>query len=119
MTHAEGTSSCQAWHRDFFIPEGQKWLVLLSPLISARPIPTLRHSGLKWVWEGLRLLLTCFALHFALHGNQAKRSKPRTFLHSVKVKVLVTQSCPTLCDPVDYSPPGSSVHGVLQARILR
>ena len=24
---------------------------------------------------------------------------------------LVTQSCPTLCDPVDYSPPGSSVHG--------
>ena len=31
---------------------------------------------------------------------------------------LVTQSCPTLCDPMDYSPPGSSVHGVLQARIL-
>ena len=30
----------------------------------------------------------------------------------------VTQSCPTLCDPVDYSPPGSSVHGILQTRIL-
>ena len=30
----------------------------------------------------------------------------------------VAQSCPTLCDPVDCSPPGSSVHGVLQARIL-
>ena len=29
------------------------------------------------------------------------------------------QSCPTLCDPVDYSPPGSSVHGILQARILK
>ena len=29
----------------------------------------------------------------------------------------VTQSCPTLCDPVDYSVPGSSVHGVLQAAI--
>ena len=28
------------------------------------------------------------------------------------------QSCPTLCDPVDCSPPGSSVHGVLQARRL-
>ena len=28
------------------------------------------------------------------------------------------QSCPTLCDPVDYSLPGSSVHGILQARIL-
>ena len=32
----------------------------------------------------------------------------------VKMKVLVTQSCPTLCDPMDYSPPGSSVHGILQ-----
>ena len=28
------------------------------------------------------------------------------------------QSCPTLCDPMDCSPPGSSVHGILQARIL-
>ena len=28
------------------------------------------------------------------------------------------QSCPTLCDPVDCSPPGFSVHGILQARIL-
>ena len=32
--------------------------------------------------------------------------------------VLATQSCLTLCDPVDCSPPGSSVHGILQARIL-
>ena len=30
----------------------------------------------------------------------------------------LAQSCPTLCDPVDCSPPGSSVHGILQARIL-
>ena len=30
----------------------------------------------------------------------------------------VAQSCLTLCDPVDCSPPGSSVHGILQARIL-
>ena len=28
------------------------------------------------------------------------------------------QSCPTLCDPMDCSPPGSSVPGILQARIL-
>ena len=32
--------------------------------------------------------------------------------------VWVTQSCPTLCDPMDYSPPGSSVHGILQERIV-
>jgi len=35
-----------------------------------------------------------------------------------KVKVLVAQLCPTFCNPIDYSPPGSSVHGILQARIL-
>ena len=35
-----------------------------------------------------------------------------------QVKGLVTQSCPTLCNLMDYSLPGSSVHGVLQARIL-
>ena len=28
------------------------------------------------------------------------------------------QSCPTLCDPIDGSPPGSSVPGILQARIM-
>ena len=28
------------------------------------------------------------------------------------------QSCPTLCDPTDGSPPGSSVHGIFQARVL-
>ena len=32
--------------------------------------------------------------------------------------VLVIQSCPTLCDPMDYSSPGSSVHRLFQARIL-
>ena len=35
-----------------------------------------------------------------------------------KVLALVAQSCPTLCDPMDCSPPSSSVHGILQARIL-
>ena len=36
----------------------------------------------------------------------------------IYMKVLVDQSCPTLFDPMDYSLPGSSVHGILQARIL-
>ena len=32
--------------------------------------------------------------------------------------MLVAHSCPTLCDPIDCTLPGSSVHGILQARIL-
>ena len=34
------------------------------------------------------------------------------------VHAKLLHSCPTLCDAMDYSPPGSSVHGILQARIL-
>ena len=34
------------------------------------------------------------------------------------MRVLVAQLCPTLCDPMDCSPSGSSVHGILQVGIL-
>ena len=36
----------------------------------------------------------------------------------IAMKIEVTQSCPTLCDPTDCSLPGSSIHGIFQARIL-
>ena len=45
-------------------------------------------------------------------GNERENMRSRS------VKVLVTQSCPTLCNPMDCSPPGSSDHGIFQARIL-
>ena len=35
----------------------------------------------------------------------------------VKSESEVTQSCLTLSDPMNYSPPGSSIHGIFQARI--
>ena len=37
---------------------------------------------------------------------------------TVKSESEVAQSCPTLRDPMDYSPPGSSAHGIFQARVL-
>ena len=36
----------------------------------------------------------------------------------VKSEREVAQLCPTLCDPMDYSLPGSSIHGIFQARVL-
>ena len=36
----------------------------------------------------------------------------------LKVKVLITQLCSTLCNPMDHSPAGSSVQGILQASIV-
>jgi len=40
----------------------------------------------------------------------------RMFVAAVAAKSL--QSCPTLCDPIDSSPPGSAIPGILQARTL-
>ena len=41
-------------------------------------------------------------------------------LHCMKVKneSEVAQSCPTLSNPMDCSPPGSSIHGIFQAKVL-
>ena len=40
------------------------------------------------------------------------------FFNLVAAAAKLLQSCPTLRDPIDSSPPGSSVPGILQARIL-
>ena len=42
----------------------------------------------------------------------------RTFVGKVLAAAKSLQSCPTLCDPIDSSPPGSTVPGILQARTL-
>ena len=39
-------------------------------------------------------------------------------IYVLRLLLLVAQLCLTLCDPMVYSPPGSTVHGILQARIL-
>ena len=53
-------------------------------------------------------LATATALEMgALHPSYASESESE-----------VAQSCPTLCDPMDCNLPGSSIHGILQARIL-
>ena len=55
-------------------------------------------------------------------GNLLHSDIETSLVNNVQVKkmlkVLVTQLCPTLCNPTDCSLPGSSVHGILQVRIL-
>ena len=48
----------------------------------------------------------------------AKKRNENMKLMLATLCVLVAQSCLALCDPLDYGLPGSSVHGLLQARIL-
>ena len=55
----------------------------------------------------------------AAHGKgQEGRVKVLAVHSRLCFECLVTQSCPTLCDPRDCSPPGSPVPGILQARTL-
>ena len=64
-------------------------------MLTAPPTPTSKlNLGCLYVYSRAVVLLPC-------------------------VKMSVTQSCSTLCNPMDCSPPGSSVHGILQTRILR
>ena len=53
-------------------------------------------------WSFLHVSLITFSLKLCESGSENE----------------VTQSCPTLCKPMDCSPPGSSVHGIFQARVL-
>ena len=56
---------------------------------------------------------------YHLHFQQIKNHTIHVDIYKVKVSESeVAQSCPTLCDQVDCSLPGSSVHGILSARIL-
>ena len=64
---------------------------------------------------------TIFSISRATSNNGrtlATHDVQPTFLFLYAVLRLVAQLCLTLCDPMDCSPPGSSVHGFLQARIL-
>ena len=60
---------------------------------------------------------------YSLPGNHIMPSQSTALIYWVSLTcvymcVLVTQSCPTLCNSMDCRPPDSSVHGILQARIL-
>ena len=54
----------------------------------------------------------------ALQADSLPSEPPGEPCTSTLCMCLVTQLCLTLCDPMDCSPPGSSVHGIFQARIL-
>ena len=65
-------------------------------------LPTGKGGNQLGIWEG--------QIHTTLHKVTTK--------DLLRIALLLTRSCRTLCDPKDCGPPGSPVHGILQARIL-
>ena len=81
--------------------------------------------------QGFPLLTNLFSIVSPSHSNQMRKwhMAPNWKGQSKKVSLQMAwycmcmrakslQSCPTLCNPLDYSPPGSPVQGIVQARIL-
>ena len=101
---------------------------ILTYLLSFQLHPYAGFTGpfVPWVllppWQRTGVPCSCLdffffppALSLAMYFYPPHNSKRK---RKVKVKSLSAQSCPTLCNPMDCSPPGYSVHLILQARIL-
>ena len=69
------------------------------------------------------IFLDLFRIEVGILSLCTRQLKPHTSLNLLMFAAAATaakslQSCPTLCDPIDGSPPGSPVPGILQARTL-
>ena len=62
------------------------------------------------------LLLLSWSVVLLMAGSPVPGKEPS--IEQVLLMCVCAQSCPTLCNPMDCSPLGSSVHGILQARVL-
>ena len=71
---------------------------------------------IKYVYMEVALLRQCYSKWGLILISRLKNSQVKYVCACMHVKSL--QSCVTLCDSMDCSPPGSSVHGVFQVRIL-
>ena len=88
------------------------WMInLLNPSSSGKAPAC--SAGIRWKSHELSMFVTTDT---CLGESTVKRYFFISFYANANAKSL--QSCPTLCDPIDGSPPGSAIPGILQARIL-
>ena len=82
-------------------------------------VETTKNPPIYCPWQRAESFLYVSWSFQAQFHQERNPPEPYFYIYNWDVScVLVTQSCPTLCDPMDCSPPGFSVHGILQARIL-
>ena len=75
---------------------------------------------LQCVWRGIIKMIfkIYFLLTYSWFSMLIAAAQPSGSVTHLSEVSEVTRSCPTLCNPMDCSPPGSSVHGIFQARVL-
>ena len=128
----EATEQQQQQQQQQGFPGGQE---VMNPPASAGDTGLIPGPRAKISYAMLLLLLSCFSrVRLCETPQTATHQAPPSLgfsrqeywsglpfpspMHEVKSESEVTQSCPTLHDPMDCSPPGSSIHGIFQARVL-
>ena len=88
-------------------------------ILNATPLRTVFHGADHEDFTRFRLIIEpqCAALAAANAGLKDVE-KLDDLIRQSEDALILAQSCPTLCDPMDCSPPGSSVHEIFQARIM-
>ena len=100
----------------------ETFLFLFSSVLPSSRAAVPDQETTEWFWQSISSIKFqtkySISVFFFFPGRRSiiKISHPQRALKESESEVA--QSCLTLCDPVDGSPPGSSVHGILQARIL-
>ena len=100
-----------------FAPESRMIVCCLSKVDSLGLVPYWHE--LQFGGGGKTLAIDYLILHTAQSGGPS--SIENGIYNLVRVAAAAAkslQSCLTLCDPIDGSPPGFSVHGIFQARVL-
>jgi len=110
QNHCMGKRSFQSARTwiDFNVIENKKFICMVSGStlqLDFKKLPLIKfwYNSKKNMDNSLKRILKWYFYWYFQHMSMC---------------VLVAQSCLTLCNPMDCSPPGSSVHGILQARIL-
>ena len=108
----------QSWPLPLPMPRQEELFHSTRPVDSkglSEAVNSFPHKKVQFFIGNLRLIILAIWL-------DSKASLMQSALQTLSCSILsccfVSQLCLTLCDPVDYSPPGSSVHGIFQARVL-
>ena len=97
---------------------GLKFKIQKTKTMASGPITSWQINGKQWKqWETLFWGLQNHCRWWLQPWNK-KMLAPWKESYNQPAAAKLLQSCPTLCDPIDSSPPGSPVPGILQARTL-
>ena len=120
-----GSNSGWLWHQSQFTEPTRMWHhILFSRISKLYNIPmvaafySLVYCFAFWMLCFPRLFIFLISIWLIDNQKLVKYAPGKINKHAAAAATKSLQSCPTLCNPIDGSPPGSPIPGILQARTL-